>query len=108
MRLPVRHRDIRQCFPFWGAQAGAEPRTGCGSFGRSAQPLPAALNELSPAFRTLTYATICCLLIFDEEEIRDVETEEPFAEFKAKVALEALKGERTVAVLAPNLAFTQR
>ncbi|SFE31196.1 hypothetical protein SAMN04488037_107230 [Shimia marina] len=33
------------------------------------------LAELPPEIRTLTQATICCLLVFDEEEIRDVETE---------------------------------
>jgi transposase len=35
-----------------------------------------------------------------EKEIRDVETQTAFPEFKAKVALEALKGEATVSELA--------
>jgi hypothetical protein len=34
--------------------------------------------KLSPGIHTLTQATICCLLIFDEEEISDVETEAAF------------------------------
>lgn len=36
-------------------------------------------SKLPPENRTLTSATICCLLIFDKKEIRDVETEAAFA-----------------------------
>ncbi|PLS19782.1 hypothetical protein, partial [Neptunicoccus cionae] len=36
--------------------------------------LSIANSELPPEIRTVTQATICSLLIFDEKEIRDVET----------------------------------
>lgn len=35
-------------------------------------------NEFPLEIRTLTQATICCLLVFDEKAIRDVETEAAF------------------------------
>ena len=39
----------------------------------------ARLFELLPGIRTLTEATIWALLIFDDEEIADVETQAAFA-----------------------------
>jgi hypothetical protein len=45
----------------------------------------------------VTEATIGSLLVSKNEENRDVETQEPCAAFKARLALKALKGQRTVA-----------
>ena len=58
------------------------------------------MNEVLPENRTLSQSTILSHLVFKKETGEMAKRKRHAAAFKAKVALEAAKGEQTVAELA--------